>query len=312
MDKKKFIGYFFIGCCFFFFLIYQTFPYSIVKENIAIEIQNVLNKQRIPLKINIKSLKPYWLTGIELSGVEVNNKFDSSGALVFDKVTARMSLLSLFIGNVTFDINVYQKSGYLSSSISFPLLSVISGDMSFGKVNTYFNEFSLDNIFNQLLGVIKSIANPELALVLPIITNTTVGGNLNGIIEYRDKGPAKINLNLRKGYLNIENEALNIPIQEFSKANLDVNWNGKRILVSKESGLDSQDIKIGADGFIDTPADPTKPWQLNVLLSIVMTGEIEKDFGFLLPQLLNCPSNSILAGVMKINLIGDSNNLSCQ
>ncbi len=312
MDKKKIIGYVFISFCFLFFLIYQTFPYSIVKENISIDIQKMLNKEKIPLKINIKSLKPYWLTGVELSGVELSNKFDSRGALILDNITIRMSILSLFIGNTTFDINVFQKSGYLSSSISFPLFSLISGDMSFAKAETYFNNFSLDNIFNQLLGVIKSLENPELALVLPIINKTTVGGNLNGIIEYRDKGSAKINLNLQKGYLNIENAALNIPNQEFSKANVNLNWNGKRILVSKESGFNSQDIKLGADGFIDTPEDPNKPWQLNLMLSIVMTGEIEKDFGFLLPQLLNCPSNTIIAGVMKINLLGDSNNLSCQ
>jgi type II secretion system protein N len=312
MDRKKIIGYFFIGFCFFLFLIYQTFPYTIVKENIAVEIQNVLNKEKIPLKISIKSFTPYWLTGVEFSGVEVSNKFETQGALVLDNVTARMSLLPLFIGNVTFDINIYQKNGYLSSSISFPLFSLISGNMSFGKANLYFNEFSLDSIFNQLLGVLRSLENPELALVLPIISKTTVGGNLNGIIEYREKGPAKINLSLLKGFLNIENNALNIPIQEFSKVILNLNWNGKRILVSKDSGLDSEDIKLGADGYIDTPADPNKPWQLNLLLNIVMTGQIEKDFGFLLPQLLNCPSNSILAGVMKINLMGDSNNLSCQ
>ena len=312
MNRKKIIGYFFIGFCFFLFLIYQTFPYALIKENIAIEIQNTLNKEKIPLKVSIKSLKPYWLTGVEFSGVEVSNKFDSKGTLIFDNITARMSLLSLFIGNVTFDLNVYQKGGFFSSSISYPLFSLISGDKSFGKMNFYFNDFSLDNIFNQLLGILKSIDKPELALVLPIISKTTVGGKLNGFIDYHDKGPAKINLNLLKGYLNIENDALNIPIQDFSKAILNLNWNGKRITVSNESGIDSQDIKFAADGYIDTPADPNKPWQLNLLLNIVMSGEIEKDFGFLLPQLLNCPSNSILAGVMKINLVGDSNNLSCQ
>lgn len=312
MNKKKFIGYFFIGFCFFLFLIYQTFPYSIVKENIALEIQNEFNKRKIPLKITINSLKPYWLTGIELSDLEISNKFDSKETLVLDTVTIKMSLLSLIIGNVTFGINVYQERGTLFSSVSLPLFSVTSGNMVLRKANFQFNNFPLDNIFNQLLGVVKSLENPELALILPIISKTTIGGKLNGVIEYYDKGAAKINLNLVKGYLNIENETLNIPIQEFSKAHLNLNWNGKRILVAKDSGLEAQNIKLGADGFIDTPVEPNGPWQLNLSLNIVMTGKIEKDFGFLLPQLLKCSSNSVLAGVMKVNLVGDFNNLSCQ
>ena len=43
-----------------------------------------------------------------------------------------------------------------------------------------------------------------------------------------------------------------------------------------------------------------------------MTGEVEKDFGFLIPQLLNCPTNVLFAGGMKFNLVGDSSSLTCQ
>lgn len=312
MNKKKFIRYFFIGFCFFLFLIYHTFPYSIVKENIAIEIQNVLNKEKIPLNINIKNLSPYWLTGVELSEVELSHKFQNNESLKFESITARLALLPLIIGNATFDVNVYQKGGKLSSSICFPLFSMIFGNVTLGKMSLYFNEFSLDTIMGQILAVIKSMEKPQLALVLPIISKTTFGGNLNGVIEFLEKGSAKINLSLQKGYLNIANEALNIPLQEFTRANLSMNWNGKRIIVTKETGIDSQNIKLKADGFIETPEDPNKPWQFNLLLDIAMTGEIEKDFGFLLPQLLNCPANSVLAGAMKIKLVGDSSSLSCQ
>jgi hypothetical protein len=312
MNKKKIISYFILGIISFIVLIYQTFPYSLVKENIVLEVQGILNRSKFPLNFSIKTLKPYWLTGLELQGIEVSNKFDSKGALLIDNVTARLSVLSLFIGNITINLEAKQNNGILQSSITLPLFSAISGDVFVKKADANFKDFMLDNIFNQILFAVKSFEKPELALVLPIISKTSLGGKLNGNIEFQDKTFAKVNLNLKNGYLNIANESLNIPKQIFSKAMLDLNWNGKKINISNGTGFSSENIKLETNGAIDTPADPKLPWQLNLMINLVMTGEVEKDFGFIIPQLLNCPSNVILAGVMKINLVGDSSGLSCQ
>lgn len=312
MNKKKVVGYLFIGFVSFIVLIYQTFPYAIIKENLVIEVQYLFNKSKIPLNISIKSLKPYWLTGIEINGLDISNKFDSKGSLVIDSITARLSLLSLLIGNISIDINAKQGNGQIQSKVTLPLFSSLSGNVSLKGLETNFNEFALDNVFNQILYAVKSIEKPELALVLPIISKTSLGGKLNGSIDYQDTGAAKVNLNLREGYINIANESLNIPKQIFSKAIINLNWNGKRIQFGNDTGFSSENIKLETGGFIETPSDPKTPWHLNLALNLVMTGEVEKDFAFIIPQVLNCPSNVVLAGVMKINLVGDSSGLTCQ
>ncbi|APJ03001.1 type II secretion system protein GspN [Silvanigrella aquatica] len=312
MNRKKIIGYTLAGFCLLLFLIYHTFPYHLVKENLVSEIQKNLNKENIPIKLTVKSLRPHWLSGIKLSGVEVNDKFELKDSLKLDEIIIDISLLSLIIGNLTVDVDIYQNEGHAFTSISFPIFPLISGNPKFKEVNIEFKKFSLDSIFTQLLTIVKANEKPEMALILPIISKTTLGGSLNGFIDLYNKGPAKINLKLVNGYLNIQNEALNIPLQNFSKANIALNWDGKKIILEKETGLDSQDMKFAADGFIDTPEDPNKSWQINLALNVTMNGAIEKDFGFLIPQLLNCPANSVVAGVMKINLVGQANNLSCQ
>ena len=53
MNKKKVVGYLFIGFVSFIVLIYQTFPYAIIKENLVIEVQYLFNKSKISLNISI-------------------------------------------------------------------------------------------------------------------------------------------------------------------------------------------------------------------------------------------------------------------
>jgi len=235
MNKKKILGYSLLGIISFLILIYQTLPYSLIKENIVIQLQSVLNKEKIPLKVSIHSLKPYWITGIEMNDLEVSNKFNAKNSLVIDLITARVSFLSLLIGNFTINIHAKQKEGEFNSSITFPLFSILSGNVALKKADVKFNEFKLDNILDQILTSVKTLEKPEFALVLPIISKTSLGGKLNGEIDFQDKTFANVKLNLKDAYLNMANESLNIPKQLFSNANLDLNWNGKKINISKKT-----------------------------------------------------------------------------
>lgn len=312
MYKKKLLYLILVSSLFFFLLVYYTFPYDMLKENIVYNIQNELNKKNIPLGLNIKNLKPYWLTGVELKNIEIINKFSLNTPFKIDKMTIRISLLPILIGRISINVSVYRKQGDFDAVLTVPLVSLFSGDLSIRKIKFEFNKFSLDDLLDKIIGIIQTGEKQELALVLPILVKTSFGGNLSGLIEYNNKGPAIIDLSLLNGYLNIKNSALNIPLQNFSKANLLLNWNGKEINISNKSELISQNIKIKGEGKIETPDDPKKLWGINLLLNISLSDEVEKDFGFLLPQLLSCPSNAMFAGSMKINLIGYLNDFSCQ
>ncbi|MGY3803692.1 type II secretion system protein GspN [Pigmentibacter ruber] len=312
MNKKKIISYIFISLFAFIVILYHTFPYSLLKENIVIQVQNQLNTQKIPLTFSMISLKPYWVTGVEIRGLELENKLDHNDELVIRNITARLSLLPLLIGNITLNMNIEQRDGTIIAKVVLPLFSTLSGEASLKYLDMQAKNFKLDSIFSQLLNVIRLNEKPELALITPIIAKTKIGGRLFGTITYEEKGRAVVKLSLKESYLNTANEALNIPLQNFTTANVDFDWNGKKIQISPTTKFESEDIKFDLNGFVETPSDPKLPWHLDLGLNLKMSGQVEKDFGFLIPQLLNCPNNVIIAGLMKLRLVGDSSSLSCQ
>ena len=96
MNKKKNNRIYFIWNNFFLVILYQTFPYSLVKENIVIQVQNLLNAQKIPLNFSMLSgLRPYWVTGVEIRGLEFENKLDHNDELIIRNISARLSILPL-------------------------------------------------------------------------------------------------------------------------------------------------------------------------------------------------------------------------
>lgn len=312
MNKKKILNYFLLGFISLIILLYQTFPYSILKENIALQVQSILNENKIPLNFSMTSMKPYWVTGVEIENLKLENKFDYKDKLVIKNITTRLSVLSLLLGNLTINSEIKHESGSINTKVTLPLFSILSGEVKLESLKIEAEKFPLDAIFSQLLNVLRLSDKPEMALVTPIISKTKIGGKLFGTITFEETGNAGVDLKLLDSYLNTANEALNIPIQNFSNAGIQFLWDGKKIQIQPKTKFESEDIKFDLGGFIETPSDPNLPWHLDLNLNLKMSGQVEKDFGFLIPQLLNCPANVVMAGVMKIHLVGDSNGLTCQ
>lgn len=312
MNKKKILNYFLLGFISLIILLYQTFPYSILKENIALQVQSILNENKIPLNFSMTSMKPYWVTGVEIENLKLENKFDYKDKLVIKNITTRLSVLPLLLGNLTINSEIKHESGSINTKVTLPLFSILSGEVKLESLKIEAEKFPLDAIFSQLLNVLRLSDKPEMALVTPIISKTKIGGKLFGTITFEETGNAGVDLKLLDSYLNTANEALNIPIQNFSNAGIQFLWDGKKIQIQPKTKFESEDIKFDLGGFIETPSDPNLPWHLDLNLNLKMSGQVEKDFGFLIPQLLNCPANVVMAGVMKIHLVGDSNGLTCQ
>lgn len=312
MNKKKILNYFLLGFISLIILLYQTFPYSILKENIALQVQSILNENKIPLNFSMTSMKPYWVTGVEIENLKLENKFDYKDKLVIKNITTRLSVLPLLLGNLTINSEIKHESGSINTKVTLPLFSTLTGEVKLESLKIEAEKFPLDAIFSQLLNILRLSDKPEMALVTPIISKTKIGGKLFGTITFEETGNAGVDLKLLDSYLNTANEALNIPIQNFSNAGIQFLWDGKKIQIQPKTKFESEDIKFDLGGFIETPSDPNLPWHLDLNLNLKMSGQVEKDFGFLIPQLLNCPANVVMAGVMKIHLVGDSNGLTCQ
>ncbi|HPM41305.1 MAG TPA: type II secretion system protein GspN [bacterium] len=92
--------------CFLVFL-YWMFPYDVVKERVMGAIESGLGGG---LEVGIKSFKPHWITGIDVSGLSIGPPgADKSQALILvNRLRARAGIFSLIVGSpsVSFDVEI--------------------------------------------------------------------------------------------------------------------------------------------------------------------------------------------------------------
>ena len=137
-----------LGLCSFVFFLYLTFPYGVLKEVLVSKITESIQKSGYPVRVGIGSLRPNWITGIQAENVIVSNSTDSTALLKLGKVTARINLLPLLIGQIGISAYVSQSGGYLDADLKIPIFGAIKGaGPKFVQVN--FKSFSLDPIFKR-------------------------------------------------------------------------------------------------------------------------------------------------------------------
>ena len=96
--------------CFSVFF-YYTFPYDSLKKLFIHRLTKTSNNMGIE-KLEINSLKPHWLTGVQLREVVLDKNFDGIQSYTFkvDSGTIRISISSL--------VKIFFKSGILSFKVS--------------------------------------------------------------------------------------------------------------------------------------------------------------------------------------------------
>lgn len=301
---------FFIFLILAFFFIYQLFPYSLFKTAVLNKIEDVLKENGAHFSLEASSILPYWLTGIEVKNLEVSNSSSSMDKpLQIDKLTIRVSVLPLFIGRLQVDMQLIQQSGKLFISGTLPIFSLFKGKPELQSGEVEFSKFSVNEAFQQYLSVLRSSQNPTVSLILPLLNDMQLSGELNGIAQKGDLNQGKLNLVFQGLYINFNNPALNIPKQNFSTAKFNVEWrNG--VFELRENKLSSEDLLIDVKGRL-RETDFKRPLQADLKLNLVLKGEIENNYGFLLPQLLKCPTPT-KPGELRVLLNGPVDKMNCQ
>ncbi|RDB36240.1 MAG: type II secretion system protein GspN [Spirobacillus cienkowskii] len=311
--RKHILGLVFLFIVFIIIIIYQTFPYNILKENITNKINNQLQLEKIPLKVEIKNIRPYWFTGIQIDDLVIKNQFEFNNSFILDSIIVRIKILPLFLGKVSVNLKLSQKSGLLNAAFSAPINSLINNNFFPEKASVIIKKFSVDRLSQVLLKASMSGINYNVALLEPIINHINFGGDLDGFMILSNPSSLDVDLNLLNSYLGIDNESLEFPNQDFSKLRLKLKWNGNDIEIFKETEIISKNIDIEFYGTVETPpALSRNPANINLFVNFSLSGEVEKNFGFLIPQLLNCPSSSMLAGYLKVQLTGTLDELTCR
>ena len=313
---SRVIAYTAIGVSSFFFFLYVTFPYGVIKEVIVDRVTQDIQKSGLPVRLSIGSLEPYWFTGIELENVSINNITLDSANLRLGKVRVYVNPFAIVLGRVAASIYLTQVGGSATIDFYLPILSVIKGNPSPSQATVELKSFSLDPFFNHALALAAGSKDPAMILIAPLVNTTSIGGNLSGTVKFTNSntehfGNAKGNfeLSIADGFLHIDDQTLKIRKQSFTTANLDIRFESNALILGEQTKFAAEDIEISLNGRITLPDLSKQQAQANLNLELTMRDKIQDSLGFIVPNMLRCPP--LTNGTLKANLSGPISQMAC-
>lgn len=313
---KRILSYTLLGLFSFFFFLYVTFPYGVIKEVIVDKATRQIQSSGLPVRLSIGSLEPYWLTGVQLENVNLTNVSSQNANLRFGIVRARLKLLSLFVGNISVNVYMTQVGGSLDLDVALPLSTVLAGAPSPSWAEIEIKSFSTDPFFNHALAYAAASTDPAMVLVAPLLSKTSIGGQITGQISFSNDNPehfgnAKGNfeISVNEGFLHIADETLKIRRQAFETADIDLSFENNALVIGEQTRFAAQDIEIGLNGRLTLPNLSRQAPQANFNLMLTMRDKIEESLGFIVPNMLRCPP--LQEGVLNTNLSGPLTNMTC-
>jgi type II secretion system protein N len=186
----RWIGYpsYFLFCLVAFG--YFTFPYERVRERVRTEMESNLNAD-----VEIEDLSPSWVTGVELTGVDIDTRPRREGEkgshIRLDSVTARVSLLSLVVGGVDVSFAAELLGGEIDGEAS--------QDGEAGHVVLEWSDLDLSQmtIVKDAIGLpVKGILSGEADLQLPGSKLAASGGTIQIVGEGLEVGDGSSKLQL--------------------------------------------------------------------------------------------------------------------
>jgi type II secretion system protein N len=308
---RKFIRYFSFGVVTFFIFLYLTFPFGVIKEVLVNKINTEFTKQNLPLRVSLGDISLYRFSGIFLKKVNIINSTEVNTKLTLDTVVARVQFLPLFLGRIVTTLSVEQGKGTIEAEVGFKISELLGNNPQFNVASAQFKIFNLTPIFSHTIAYFKGSKDPGLVLLLPLLAKTTAGGDLSGGVNVEnDPQNMKgfINLSLNNGFFHIDDSTLKIPKQTFSEAKIDFKLEGNSVNLGATK-FKAEDIGIGLGGKINLADASAGGNVAEVDLDLMMAGEVEKNLGFILPNMLRCkPLN---AGILKAKLTGPVSQMAC-
>lgn len=313
---KKWLRYSALAITSFFFFLYLTFPYGVLKEVIVDRVTQEIQKSGMPIRLSIESLDPYWVTGIQLKNLSINNVTADSVSLKLSRVRLYLNPFSLIIGRVSFSLNVMQGEGLAVIKLSIPISTLLSGHPSPRSANIELRSFSVDPFFKHALALAAGSKDPAMLLVAPLVSKTSIGGKLTGNVGFANPNPehfgdatGNFEVSVADGFLHINDETLKIRKQSFKTASLDLKFEGNALVVGKGTKFAAEDIELALDGKFILPDLSRQSTQAEINLELTMRDKIQESLGFIVPNMLRCPA--LTEGVLKASLSGPLGSMTC-
>jgi hypothetical protein len=286
--------FFFSFVCF----LYLTFPFEVATE----AVEQFLAKQTSSSGIIIRmgSIRPALPVGLWVQKLAVEHS--SGSRLEFGEATAKVSLLSLLTGAVGGSVWIRDtQKGSLEIDAKIPIIDLIGGNPMPQSIEIVADNFDLDQPAGFTLGMFSKGENMN-PMVAPLLQTVGVTGDLDGEIDFRldaddpTQSRGKINLNLVKAAIKLNDPSLGLPDQVFTKGTIGADINNGSLDISKDSGIETSDLSIDFKGKV-VLKNPLLASQLDVDAGIQLKGELQKNFGVFLNAF--APAS---AGEGKVNL----------
>lgn len=270
--------------CFFFIsfllFLYLTFPYEVLKEQIALGVAQVTG-----FNMRLGQLGPDLPIGLEAKDVKLTASNGASSMQV-KTLSVELGLASLFLGQLHVDVGATAGSGMLRAGIDFSLLSLATGAVFPSRITLESKAFPLDTFIDFALNTIANTpsSNPMLAPLLGAI-GVSAQLNANASLDLNTKNPTQskgdVDIQLAKAVLKLSHPTLGLPDQQLKKAIIKARLDSGTLILDKSSGIVSDELQISPEGKITLKPVPAAS-QLDMKVALKLDRGLKEKFGFLL------------------------------
>jgi type II secretion system protein N len=295
-----YVVFFFISLLFF---VYITFPYGVLKETLRNQISAASN-----FDVRINSLSPRLLIGMNAQGVDIRPK-GSEAVLSFKNVSVSINPFSLLLGRIGIGLKVEEQTGgKLDIGLGLGIFSLISGNPLPSSINVQASSFSLDNLGKFGLTYLSDAPDTN-PLVGPLLKKIGISGKLVGKVDLRldssdpSKSSGMTDININQAVLKLNDPSLNLPDQNFSKAQLKASLDSGRFVIDPVSGFKASELDLTFKGKVDVKPQIDNS-SLDLIVGVKLDNELKNQFGFIMDAVTKQTTN----GEMSLQLRGPLGN----
>lgn len=288
-----------VGLLSFIFFMYLFFPYSVLKENIAVQISKATG-----LSVQIEDLGPKVFIGLSAEDIKVGMGSESAGTVNIKELNLSVSFLSLFLGKVAASAEVLDENkGSLDLDIDFGIFDLISGNVIPSHVIVVSQQFSFGKLVELFLKVYAQDpgTNP---FVKPLLEKINVVGSLNSDIDISintsdvSQSVGDLLLNLKGMIINFDPK-MEIPAQQFETAIIKAKSQGGTLTFDPSSRFQTKDLDLSLTGKV---IEKRKIEQsvLDLEIQVQLFGKLKESFGVI----INAVSGGSSEGKLSIRVSG--------
>jgi type II secretion system protein N len=315
---KKILTYSLVGFTSFFLFLYLSFPFNVVKEVLIGKVNDTFMQNSIRLRLTVGNFKLKLPLGLSFEDIQLTNVNDPSAVLKLGKATVSLSSLSLFVGKLSTHIRVEQSGGNFELETSHSISDLIALGNSRravsipkGTIDLDFARFELRPLVSNFMIYFRTSNDPSLQTILPFLS-TEIGGQLNGKIKVDmssttdslEKLNADVDLKIQKAYLELKNETLPIPRQDFTDARIKLKLLKKSLDILPETKFAANDVGVNLSGRLSI-SDLMDVTDMKLNLGLALRGKLEENFKTLIPVGLRCDPAKFVDGKMDVEISGN-------